>query len=214
MTALTDPAHAPHGLRRTGPVVALALTVTTGTLVGAWMALSAVLATPQDHLPRTIGVAHASGPTAAHPDGHVHSDAGLVAMPGLAPEPSPTGGDPMAGMSAEDMSLMVVPEVAASPSPIAGDPMGGMSAEDMAAHSPDAHASQDATGDSRRPLGMTLAGFGVVNLGVLLVAALIGQRRARQRQKSGSPGRRATPRPAPTSAASSTATRERAGNPS
>lgn len=155
----------------------------TGTLVGVWLSLSSVSATPQVPEVGASGPAHASSPTGAHTNGHVHPDAGHVAMPGQAPEPSPAVADPMAGMSADD----------------------------MAAHSP--HAAQDASEESGRPLGVTLAGFGVVNLGVLLIAALVGQRRARQRHRSRPPGR-GTPRPAPTTAASPTATNERAGSPS
>jgi hypothetical protein len=203
-------------LRRAGPIAGLALTVTIGTLVGVWMALSAVLATAQTDQAGTSGQGHASSPGAGHVDEHAHSDAGLVAMPGLEPVAPPLpAADPMAGMSAEDMAGMVqAPPVAATPSPIAADPMAGMSAEDMVAHSTDAHDAEGEPGESGRPLGATLAGFGVVNLGVLLAAVLIARRRASHRPGPRTPHKRPTRRPATAKAASSTSTTEPAGSPS
>lgn len=187
MTSSTDRAPAPTRLRQAGPIAGLALTVTIGTLVGVWMALSAVLATAQTDQAGTSGQGHASSPGAGHVDEHAHSDAGLVAMPGLEP--------------------------VAPPLP-AADPMAGMSAEDMVAHSTDAHDAEGEPGESGRPLGATLAGFGVVNLGVLLAAVLIARRRASHRPGPRTPHKRPTRRPATATAASSTSTTEPAGSPS
>lgn len=71
----------------------------------------------------------------------------------------------MAGMSAADMAAMAQPAPA--------DGMAGMSAADMAAMT-----HSDAAGEQpRRPLGLTLAGFVLLNLSVLVAAAVIGRRR-------------------------------------
>lgn len=216
MTSSTERAPAPTRLRQAGPIAGLALTVTIGTLVGVWMALSAVLATAQTDQAGTGGHGHASSPTAAHVDEHAHSDAGVVAMPGLEPvAPTLAAADSMAGMSAENMAGMVqAPPAGATPSPVAADPMAGMSAEDMAARSTDAHATEGETGESGRPLGATLAGFGVANLGVLFAAMLIARRRASTRPGPRPPKKRPNRRPATATAASSTSTTEPAGSPS
>lgn len=167
----------------------LALTVTIGTLVGVWMALSAVLTVAGTHPTGSSAHGHASSPAAPRVDEHAHPDEGVVVMPGLEPE---------------------------APTLAAVDAMAGMSAEDMAAHTTEAHATQGATGESDRPLGATLAGFGVVNAAVLLAAVLIARRRASQRPARRPPGAAPAGRSAPARrvAGSAASTSEPGGSPS
>lgn len=186
MTSSTDHS-ASARLRRAGPIIGLALTVTIGTLVGVWMAVSAVLTTVRADQAASTAHGHARSPAAAHVDEHAHSAEGVVAMPGLEP---------------------------VAPALTAADPMAGMSAEDMAVHSSDAHATDSALGESGRPLGATLSGFGVVNLGVLVAAVLIARRRASTRPGRRPPGRQPAHRPATATVGSATSTSDRAGSPS
>jgi hypothetical protein len=170
------------------PLVGLTVTVIAGVVLGLWMVFMAI-STPASSQAAASGHGHED---AAAPD--VHSDAGVVAMPGLAPSQPAAGSDTgtggMAGMSAADMAAMAPAQPAAdamagmspqemasmgqpAPAPTVADPMAGMSEADMAAM---AH-SEPATGDSARPLAATLAGFVLLNLSVLLAAVVMGRRR-------------------------------------
>lgn len=219
-------------LRRLVPLIGLTVTVAVGMTLGLWMVFMAVTAAPTSAQAASSD-SHVDAPASAAS----HSDAGVVPMPGLDPvdarEPSTADGTAHAGsdstagapgMSAQEMAGMegmegMAPvDPAAAPSPTApewGDPMAAMSDQDMAAlgHTSDAHTPAAADRETDRPLGATLAGFGLVNVVVLMSALVIGRRRARQprsRQPQGNtPSRKAAASgtgadPGPTSFAPST----------
>lgn len=181
------------------PLIGLLVTVTAGMTLGLWMVFTALTAAPTSPQSAT-----GHGPDETQGPAHGHADAGVVAMPGLDTGASRTpstaagaahagshGTGDMAGLSGEEMAGMEgmtpgAPEVAPSPTQLeSGDAMAGMSDEDMAAagHTADAHGPAADGVEPGRPLGATLAGFGLVNVAVL-IGALIGRRRARQ-QRSG-----------------------------
>lgn len=167
MRTRTDHGAASELLRRALPLIGLTLTTTIGTAIGLWMV---VAATSSVGTVEQGAAVHTEASEADHAQQAEHPD-----QPDHAVQTDDA--EPDHGELADHSDHAVQPDHS-DPGAV---PMPGLRELAVEGHSSGAHApapDEDADG---RPLGATMAGFGILNLAVLLAASAVGRRGRRER---------------------------------